>query len=87
MLRITRRDVDADLTVLELEGRLHASELPELERAVEESLPAGRRLVLDLGGVAYVDAQGARRLAELRRRRVTLAGCSLFVRELLKEVS
>ncbi|HVP28728.1 MAG TPA: STAS domain-containing protein [Myxococcota bacterium] len=87
MLRITRSDLDADLTTLELEGRLLARDVTELERSLAEALASDRRVVLDLCGVTYVDAASAEALVGLRRKGVALAGCSPFVRELLKEVS
>jgi len=87
MLRITRSDVDADLVTLELEGRLVARDVEALERAVDDTAAPGRRVVLDLFGVSYLDEAGSQALRALRGRGVALTGCSTFVRELLKEVS
>jgi anti-anti-sigma regulatory factor len=87
MLRITRTEFDHELTTLRLEGRVTHAEIGALDLACQEGIEGGRRLVLDLVGVSFVDGAGAVALSDLRRRRVELTGCSPFVSELLREVS
>ena len=83
MLRITRTDRD-DATTLLLEGRLTRSEQAALDEACAACNGDGRRVVLDLAGIGFVDAAGASALRLWRERRVLLTGCSPFVRELLE---
>ncbi len=87
MLRITRTEIDHEITTLRLEGRLTRAELEALDLACREGSEGGRRLVIDLVGVSFVDGAGAEALSDLRRRRIVVTGCSPFVSELLKEVS
>jgi ABC-type transporter Mla MlaB component len=78
MLRITERNGS-----LLLEGRVAERWVPELERAAATCLEKSPSLELDLSGVSYVDAAGAKLLARLAARNVALRGHSAFVAELL----
>jgi anti-anti-sigma factor len=55
-----------DATVIVAEGELDLVGAPRLLEAVPEDLED--RLVLDLGGVAFMDSSGLRALLEVRRR-------------------
>jgi anti-anti-sigma regulatory factor len=83
MLRITPTDDDGERT-LRLEGRLVEPWVGELLGACRETAGAGRRLVLDLSGVTFVDAAGVACLRGLRDQGAALRGCSAFINELLK---
>ena len=83
MLRITPTDGDGERT-LRLEGRLVEPWVDELLGACREAASAGRRVVLDLSGVRFVNATGTACLRELRERGAVLRGCSGFINELLK---
>ena len=87
MLKITRSDLDPMHTTLRLEGRVTEANLSELERTQTECQQEGRRLVLDLAGVSFVDRVGVAALHRLRRDGIIFTGCSPFVSELLKEAS
>ena len=87
MLKISRSDLDSAQTTLRLEGRVTRADLAELERSREESQIEGRRLVLDLAGVSFVDREGVAALNRMRRDGIIITGCSPFVGELLKESS
>ena len=87
MLKISRGDRDSIHTTLRLEGRVTQAELSELERTRKESQKEGRRLVLDLTGVSFVDREGVAALHRMRRDGIIITGCSPFVGELLKESS
>jgi anti-sigma B factor antagonist len=53
------RSTEAAGVVLRLEGELDASSAPELERRLDELTSEGHpRLVLDLGGLSFVDSAG-----------------------------
>ena len=84
MLRITRVTGKDAGPVLKLEGKLLGPWVDEVWRACAEAGSPPGRLCLDLAAVTFVDAAGAGLLRELRRREVTLAGCSGFVVALLE---
>lgn len=83
MLRITRTD-DAQHTTLVLEGRLTRSERTALDEACAACARDRRALVIDLGGIGFVDASGAAALRTWRERNARLTRCSAYVRELLE---
>jgi anti-anti-sigma regulatory factor len=87
MLRITRRDQNGGMSVLELAGRITAAELPALQEAVLGCGGPQAGIVLDLGGVSYADVAGAEALVALERARVGLVAPRGFVRRLLEEVA
>jgi len=79
MLRMTRSG-SAEGAVLLLEGKLTDPWTEELRTEVARD---GRIRRLDLSGLSYVDAGGARLLHQLERRGVELFSASAFVRGLL----
>jgi anti-anti-sigma regulatory factor len=93
MLRITRHDVlETDSILLRIEGDVRGQWVDELRRACDEAtLPSSGdavpRLVLDLGEVLFIDANGIALFQELSSLRVRLTNCSLFIAEQLKEVA
>ena len=83
MLLITRSEA-SDLTrTLKLEGKLLAPWISELESAFAESRMTPERVYLDLCDLTFVDAAGARCLADLIRDGATVIACSGFVAEIL----
>jgi anti-anti-sigma regulatory factor len=82
MLRINTRTCEGGER-LELEGRLTAAYLPELEKVVAEARRRARPLTLDLTELTFLDADGARVLRGLQSGGVQIRGCSAFVAELL----
>jgi len=76
---------------LRLEGQVRGPWVEELRRACEHVLGenghSGNRLVLDLAGVSFIDADGVALIRELTSRLVRVTSCSLFVAEQLKEVA
>jgi anti-anti-sigma regulatory factor len=83
MLRITAEGALENTERYRLDGRLAGAYVAELERVLLPSLSTARRIALDLGGVTFVDAEGAVLLKDLRGRNVELHGCSGFVAHLL----
>lgn len=85
MLRITTVQNDGSPTTLKLEGKLLEPWIGELDEACRRACEYASHATLDLAGLTYVDPPGTIALRDLRRRGVTLKGCSPLVTELLKE--
>jgi hypothetical protein len=68
---------------LDLEGRLTAPYLAELDKAVAEAHERSPHVSLDLAELSFLDPEAARHLRALRERGIELHGGSLFVAELL----
>ena len=66
MFRISCSD-DAASRVVLLEGWLDAGALPALDEAAAQA--SGRKLVLDLAAVRWIDGPSAERIAALRKDR------------------
>jgi anti-sigma B factor antagonist len=67
--RTQERVVDPTTSVIEVGGEIHVTTAPELSHVLNAAIDAGRtRLVLDLGGVMFIDSTGlAVLLSALRR--------------------
>jgi len=74
---------NADAGTLKVEGRLAGQWVGELSRAASEARAETPRVVLDLGEVTFVDADGIALLRTLRDGGFALAGCSSFVASLI----
>jgi hypothetical protein len=82
MLRITQQPGVGQATLL-LEGNLLKEWIEELQQALAEARSDGAAVGLDLSGLRFVDAEGARFLRACRKRGVSLLGASPFVSALL----
>ncbi len=60
ILDLSQRHVEPDITLFELRGRLAlGNRLSEVEHSIRTELQAGcRKLVLDLGGLEFIDSAG-----------------------------
>ena len=88
MLKITPIEMSSDGTwVLQLEGQVAGPWVAALRRACTENLKNSdySRLVLDLGGVSFIDAAGVALFRELAALRVAVTNGSIYVAEQLKE--
>jgi anti-anti-sigma regulatory factor len=83
MLRITADTTTDGILHIRLDGHLTQADVPELATATEPALRGNARLVLEVSGLTYVDAQGAQFLRGLAVRDVTIRGYSDFVAKLL----
>jgi hypothetical protein len=83
MLLITRSEGNDSTPTLKLEGKLLGPWVGELESACRRSLVPPDRVRLDLVGLTFADAEGARYLASLIRDGARVVDCSAFVAELL----
>jgi anti-anti-sigma factor len=91
MLRISYEGTTDTAVVLHLEGQVRGQWVEELRRACDEALRDdthnGIRLVLDLGEVSFIDAEGLTLFRDLTTRHVVLTNASPFAVEQLKEVA
>ena len=84
MLKIeTTKDAGRGVT-LHLEGRLIGPWVEELRVACAQAGRGRMQVIVDLGGVAFVDRAGIALLRELADHDTRLAGCSPFVAEQLR---
>jgi ABC-type transporter Mla MlaB component len=67
-----------------LEGQLIGEAVDELNSSCEQALANGRRLILDLAGVSFIDRKGVALFHRLATRNVSTVNCSGFAAELLK---
>ena len=86
MLRISISDSAKDEVILHVEGEVTNPSSGELERIVTTLVSEGKRVVLELSGVRFVDAHGVDLLHHWRKSiaLVALRDCTPFVNELLK---
>ena len=86
MLRISVVGDSSQAVQFQLEGNLAGPWVEELRRLADEALSKKKAVSLDLGGVRFVDVQGAALLREFSRRHISQANCSQFVIQQMKEV-
>ncbi len=84
MIRITRKVQSESQVTLYVEGRLFLPEVDELEREMHLLFAAGKKVVLDLGGVILVGLQAAQILQRLRLENVEIRAPAL-IESLLNE--
>jgi ABC-type transporter Mla MlaB component len=84
MLKITDQNSSDDGTTLHLEGEVIGPWVMELRRSCEQELERGRRLILNLAGVSFIDRHGLALIQELMTYQVQLINCSPFLTEQLK---
>jgi hypothetical protein len=87
MLRITTVDAPSEIT-FKLEGKLAGLWVTELQRCWRESsgLYRGRRRLVDLSGVTFVDAAGKELLSTISCQGGILVGCGLVPKSLIEEI-
>ena len=73
-----------DETILRLEGRLGATGLKDLKKAVQAAPGA---VLLDLSGLQSADAEGVLALRSFAAKGAKLVGASPYIRQLLDEES
>jgi len=87
MLKISVNEFEGSVVTLRLEGQIVGAWICELDRACERMLTAGRKVVLDLGDVTFIDRPGLALLGSLSQDAVKLAHCSPFQKEQLRLAS
>ena len=84
MLRLTVRHQSPEETVLQVDGWVANEEAEVLAAEGRRLLRVSRRLVLELAGVAFIDAAGLALLEELAGPRLVLRDGSPFIQHLLE---
>lgn len=84
MLRITRVREGEAVTELKLEGQVAGDWVPLLEQECRASAERGRKVVLDLVDVTFVDRGGVDSLRRLRETGVEWVGASWWIEDLLR---
>ena len=85
MLRLTIVSQSAEEVVVQVDGWLAGENADLLEREGTRHLQEGKRLVLNLEGVKFIDRTGIALLQRWSGERLVLRGGSSFVRMLLKD--
>lgn len=85
MLRLTVVSRTEEVVILQVDGNIEAAAVNLLAKEIEILLVSTELVVLELGGVLYVDAAGLSLFAGLPTDRLHLQGCSAFVAQLLGE--
>ena len=79
MLRISTSDSAKDEVILHLEGEITKPWSGELERVVTTLISEGKRVVLELSAVRFIDAHAVEMLHKWSQS-VALSNCTPFVR-------
>ena len=87
MLRITETSQDEKTVTLRLDGRVVATRVSELEKLyIHYRDEKNKTVVLDFGGVSFIDGNGVKILESIRDERVKITNCSPFIRSLLHDL-
>lgn len=87
MLRITEISENGKTVRLRLDGTLTAASYSELDTLCSQyQVRDGKIILLDMGGVIFMNNDAARKLAKLRSERLRVINCSPFIETLLKTV-
>jgi len=87
MLRITRLD-GLNRTVLKLEGRLMGTWVHELARYRESvECQEGGHLIVDLGGVTFIDEEGKKLLHRLWQQGDQLVATSCWIESIVEAIT
>ncbi|WP_447977478.1 STAS domain-containing protein [Candidatus Nitrospira bockiana] len=84
MLRISRSADDGATVSLRLEGKIHREWVALLEQECLQLSAAGKRVVLDLLQVSYIDREGVDLVRKMRQGSVRLVNCPAFLQALLR---
>ena len=69
-----RHHVDGDALVIEVSGEIDLHTASELQRTVDRLSPFPHPVVLDLGGVGFIDSTGIRALLAINNRATETTG-------------
>ncbi|MEZ5429382.1 MAG: hypothetical protein R2747_24245 [Pyrinomonadaceae bacterium] len=84
MLKITETDRTNRAVTLKLEGRIGGKPFEALRDECRRILAGGDRIVLDMGGVSFIERPAFSLFREMLKEDISLINCSLFLTEQLK---
>ena len=84
VLKISTQSEELQTVTIKLEGEILEPFVETVRDACKKWQSRAKCVRLDLAGVSYVDAAGARLLSDLMRAGVQVAACSNFISELLR---
>ena len=88
MLRITEKLENGKIVRLRLDGTITAVALLELEQICSRYQAADAKVILlDLGGVVFMNDDAAKKFVGLRDDRLRIVNCSPFIETLIKTVA
>jgi anti-anti-sigma regulatory factor len=85
MLKITEYRENNNTLRLRLDGTISQTSLADLENACSEHR-ASREIILDMGGVVFMNNEVASRIVRLRSEHLRIINCSPFIETLLNTV-
>jgi len=83
MFKVICEKEEDGVVMLRVDGRIVGPWVEELRKECKTCLAKEKRLIIDLSGVSFIDEHGVKVLNELRKGRVEVRGCSLFLSGLL----
>lgn len=87
MLRITEKFENGKIVRLRLDGTLANEGFDELAKTLSVLRDGvGRTIILDMGGVEFMNDQAARELTKLRGADLRIINCSPFIATLLETI-
>jgi len=86
MLRITENQENNNTLRLRLDGTLTAETFADLETAWRQRSDKSEMIILDMGGVNFMNEAAAQKLAQIKSERVRIINCSPFIAVLLDTI-
>jgi hypothetical protein len=87
MLRITENRENSKTVRLRLDGTISQTSFVELENACSRHRASREIILLDLGGVVFMNNEIATRIVRLRSEQLRIINCSPFIETLLNTVA
>lgn len=87
MLRITETSQDEKAVTLRIDGKVVGTRVSELEElCLHHRDKKNKIVVLDFGGVSFIDSSAVRMLGKIKDERIKITNCSPFIRSLLRDL-
>ena len=87
MLRISETSQDEKAVTLRIDGKVVGTRVSELEElCLHHRDEKNKIVVLDFGGVSFIDSSAVRMLGNIKDERIKITNCSPFIRSLLRDL-
>ncbi len=83
MVRITLVETSSEKTRMKIEGRIVSDWIKTVDAECQQLLTQGRKVLLDLSGVIFIEADGASMIRALLEKGCVLWSCPLFIHHVL----